>query len=41
MRGGVSSEDLLWKYTAEDREIMSKSIKDIVENTKNAKMPLL
>ena len=41
MRGGVSSEDLLWKYSVEDREIMSKVIESNVENTKNSKMPLL
>ena len=41
MRGGVSSDDLLWKYSVEDREIMSKVIESNVENTKNSKMPLL
>lgn len=41
MRGGVSSEDLFWRYSVEDREIMSKIIKTNVENTKNSKLPLL
>lgn len=41
MRGGVSSNDLLWKYSVEDREIMSKIIHSNIENTKNTKLPLL
>jgi hypothetical protein len=41
MRGGVSSSDLLWKYSVEDRELMSKVIKTNIENTKNTKLPLL
>lgn len=41
MRGGVSSDDLLWRYSVEDRELMSKVIKSNIENTKNSKLPLL
>jgi hypothetical protein len=41
MRGGVSSDDLFHKYTYEDRLIMNQIIKDNLEATKNAKMPLI
>ena len=41
MRGGVSSDDLFWKYTIEDRKIMSSIINTNLENTKTARMPLL
>ena len=41
MRGGVSSYELFHVYSAEDRAIMNKIIKENVENTKSAKMPLL
>lgn len=41
MRGGVNSEDLLWKYTREDREIISKIAKDNMELTKDSGLPLL
>lgn len=41
MRGGVSSNDLFHLYSYEDRKIISGIIKDNIESTKNAKMPLL
>lgn len=41
MRGGVSSQDLFWSYSREDRQIMADIIKHNIENTKNARMPLL
>ena len=41
MRGGVDSHDLLWNYSAEDREIMASIIKSNIESTKNSRMPLL
>jgi hypothetical protein len=41
MRGGVSSHDLLHEYSVEDRQIISEIIKENIEATKNAKMPLL
>lgn len=41
MRGGVSIETYLYDMDLTDREIIQKIIKENVENTKNAKMPLL
>jgi hypothetical protein len=41
MRGGVSSQDLFHVYSYEDRTIMNDIIKDNIEATKAAKMPLL
>jgi|TARA_R110001592_G_scaffold172738_1_gene411237 hypothetical protein len=41
MRGGVSVTTLLYDTDVADQEIMSKIIKDNIEHTKNAKMPLL
>jgi ADP-dependent phosphofructokinase/glucokinase len=41
MRGGVSSEDLFWRYSAEDREIISKIIADNIETTNKTGLPLL
>lgn len=41
MRGGVSINDLLYTYSFEDREIMSKIIKENIELTKETRMPLL
>ena len=41
MRGGVSSLDLLHVYSYEDRKIMYSIIKENIEATKNAKMPLV
>lgn len=41
MRGGVNSFDLFYNYSYEDRQIIYEIIKDNIEATKNAKMPLL
>lgn len=41
MRGGVSSQDLFHTYSFEDRRMMFEIIKENIEATKNAKMPLL
>ena len=34
MRRGVSSNDLFWVYSVEDREILNKIIKDNIDTTK-------
>lgn len=41
MRGGVQSEDLFWRYSVEDREILSRIIKDNIETTNKTGLPLL
>lgn len=41
MRGGVSVDTILYDTDLEDIEIMQRIIKENIENTKNAKMPLL
>jgi hypothetical protein len=41
MRGGVSSHDLLWRYSIEDRDILSAIIKDNIETTNKTGMPLV
>jgi hypothetical protein len=41
MRGGVTIEQLLYNTDLEDQEVMSNIIKENIENTKNAKMPLI
>lgn len=41
MRGGVTSYELFYIYSYEDRSILNKIIKENIENTKNNKMPLL
>lgn len=41
MRGSVQYTDLLYNTDIEDQEIMSRIIKDNIENTKNSRMPLL
>lgn len=41
MRGGVNVDHYLYDMDLEDREIIQKIIKENVENTKNAKMPLI
>lgn len=41
MRGGVSMDQLLYNTDLEDQEVMSNIIKENIENTKTAKMPLL
>lgn len=41
MRGGVSSTDLFYLYSFEDRKILSNIIKDNIDATVKAKMPLI
>ena len=41
MRGGVTSHELFWEYSVEDRMILNDIIKENIENTKNSRMPLL
>ena len=41
MRGGVSINDLMDRYSVEDIEIMTEIITDNIETTKAAHMPLL
>lgn len=41
MRGGVSSTDLFYLYSYEDREILSRIIKDNIDASVKAKMPLI
>jgi len=41
MRGGVSVNDLMDRYSHEDLTILSEIIKENVENTKASQMPLL
>lgn len=41
MRGGVSAEDLFWRYSYEDREILNKIIKDNIETTNKTGLPLI
>ena len=41
MRGGVSANDLLWRYSTEDREILNQVIKDNIEQTNKTGLPLV
>jgi len=41
MRGSFSYEDLLFKISHEDRELLNKIIKDNVETTNKVGMPLV
>ncbi len=41
MRGGVSAHDLTWNYSADDREIINKIIKDNIETTNKTGLPLV
>lgn len=41
MRGGVQAEDLFWKYSLEDREIIARIIKEHIETTNKTGMPLI
>jgi len=41
MRGGVNVNDLFHTYSAEDLNIMSDIIKENIEITKQAQMPLI
>ena len=41
MRGGVTVDQLLHQYSAEDRSIMTVVINENIEATKATQMPLL
>jgi len=41
MRGGVSVNDLMDRYSVEDIELMSEIISENIELTKTSRMPLL
>jgi hypothetical protein len=41
MRGGVSSHDLLWRLSYEDRQIMSAIMKDNIEATNKTGLNLV
>lgn len=41
MRGGVSSHDLMYRYSYEDRTIIGNIIKENIETTKESRLPLL
>ena len=41
MRGGLSVETLMYNTDVIDQDVISRIIKDNIENTKNSKMPLL
>ena len=41
MRGSFSYEELMFKISREDREIINNIIKKNIENTSKTKMPLV
>lgn len=41
MRGSVTAEDLFWRYTHEDREIINDVIKDNIETTNKTGLPII
>lgn len=41
MRGGVTINDLFWRYSFEDREMIRQVIEDNIELTKKTQMPIL
>lgn len=41
MRGSFSYDDLMFKITKEDREILNSIIKENIETVNKTKMPLL
>jgi hypothetical protein len=41
MRGGVSVNDLLDRYSHDDRQAMYEVVKENIELTKNSQMPLI
>ena len=41
MRGGVTVNDLMFLYSYEDRELISKIIKENIEITEKTQMPLI
>lgn len=41
MRGGVTSHELFWEYSVEDRMILNDIIKENIENTNKTGMNLI
>ena len=41
MRGSFTYDDLVFKITKEDREILNKIIKDNIEATKDSGLPII
>jgi len=41
MRGGVTSDQLFYSYSIEDRKILSKIVDENIELTKKTGMPIL
>ena len=41
MRGGVTSEDLFWRYSVEDRSILNDVIKENIEVVNKTGLPLV
>jgi hypothetical protein len=41
MRGGVTADDLFWRYSAEDRIMLDKIIKENIETTNKTGLPLI
>lgn len=41
MRGGVTVNDLLYLYSQEDRELISKIVKENIEITEKTQLPLI
>ena len=41
MRGGVTSEDLFWRYSIEDRNIINDVIKDNIDTVNKTGLPLV
>jgi len=41
MRGGVTSEDLFWRYSIEDRNILNDVIKENIEVVNKTGLPLV
>jgi hypothetical protein len=41
MRGGITVDKLMYDTDLEDQEVMTRIVKENIENTKNTKMPLL
>jgi|TARA_B110000240_G_scaffold51905_1_gene59429 hypothetical protein len=41
MRGSFSYDDLMFKISGDDREILNRIIKENIQTTNDTKMPLL
>jgi hypothetical protein len=41
MRGSIGYDDLMFKISREDKEIMNRIIKDNIETTNKTRMPLV